>query len=219
MRKFLLKALVYGVVCGWALIGLAETESGEAKNLLKHDFSKTGSNGLPVGYKVYFDKACKGKAAVIQEDGENVVKLEIAEQGKGFLDSTFQLGLKKNKKYVLTVQIKIKDQKYSGRGMHFFYTCVYNTRNNKHIYNKVLGHGDTGGWITVVLPIDTVKNPKLVDSKLLIRAYYVSGTYWLKKPMLVEIPADLELEAHYILDDNKTVPSGLLRLGTLAKLK
>lgn len=197
----------------------AEEESNKAKNLLKHDFAKLSSNGLPVGYKAYLGKDKKVKVSVSQEDGTNVVKLEIPEQGKGFLDSNYILNMKKNKKYVLTVQLKIENQKYSGKGMHFFYVCVYNTGNGKHIYNKIVGHGSTGGWLTVVLPIDTAKKPKLVGAKMLLRGYFVSGTYSLKNPMLVEIPNDVELKAHYILENNKTIPGGFLRLGTLSKLK
>ena len=113
----------------------AAAETVEVKNLLKHDFSKLGENGIPVGYKVTFDKASKGKATVIQEAGGNIVKLELSEQGKAFLDSTFLLGMEKNRKYLFTIQIKIDNQAYTGKGIHFFYTCAYNTSNNKHIYN------------------------------------------------------------------------------------
>ena len=215
MRKILIL-----LFCGAMLMtALAQEESSKAKNLLKHDFSKSGKNGLPVGFKVYPGKDKKVKVSVSQEDGVNVVKLEIPEQGKGFLDTNYILDLKKNKKYVLTIQLKIENQQYSGKGMHFFYVCVYNTANGKHIYNKIVGHGGTGVWLTVVLPIDTAKNPKLVGAKMLLRGYGVAGTYWLKNPMLVEIPNDVELKAHYILENNKTIPGGFLRLGTLQKLK
>lgn len=215
MRKIL--TLLF---CGClAMAVFADGEGEKAENLLKHDFSKLDSKGVPVGYKVSFDDASKGKMTVSQEDGTNVVKLEIPEQGKGFIDTNYALDIKENKKYILTIQLKIEEQKYSGKGIHFFYVCVYNTGNGKHIYNKIIGHGSTDGWLTVVLPIDTAKNAELVGrgTKILLRGYFVSGTYSLKKPMLVEIPADLELEAHYILDNNKTIPGGLLRLGTLSE--
>ena len=215
MRKILI-LFFFGAIL---MTVCAEEESNKAKNLLKHDFTKLGSDGLPVAYKVYFDKASKGKATVSQEDGTNVVKLEMPESGKGFLDTNYVLDLKKNKKYVLTVQLKIENQKYSGKGTHFFYVCAYNTSNGKHIYNKIVGHGSSRGWLTVVLPIDTAKRPKLVGAKLFFRGYFVSGTYSLKNPMLVEIPNDVELKAHYILENNKTIPGGFLRLGTLNKLK
>ena len=71
--------------------------------------------------------------------------------------------------------------------------------------------------MTVVLVIDTVKEPLLAGAKLLIRGYGVSGTYFLKKPMLVKIPNDIEVQSHYILENEKTVPGGLLRLGTIKK--
>ena len=196
----------------------AEEESNKAKNLLKHDFSKLGKNGLPVGFKAYLGKDKKGTVSVSQEDGVNVVKLERSEQGRIYFDNK-KLNLQANKKYVLTVQVKIKDQRYSGKGMHFFYVCVYNTGNGKHIYNKIAGNGSTGGWLTVILPIDTIKNPKLVGSKMLLRGYGIAGTYWLKNPMLVEIPSEVELKPHYILENNKTIPGAFLRLGTLSKLK
>jgi hypothetical protein len=215
MRKILI-LFFFGCL---AVTAFAGEESEKVKNLLKHDFAQLGSNGLPAGYKAYFDEASKGKATVSQDDGVNVVKLEMPEIGKGFLDTSYLLDLKKNKKYVLTVQLKIENQKYTGRGVHFFYVCAYNTSNGKHIYNKIVGHGSSGGWLTVVLPIDTAKRPKLVGAKLFFRGYSVSGSYWLKNPMLVEIPNNVELKAHYILENNKTIPGGFLRLGTLSKTK
>lgn len=214
MRKILI-LLFFGTML---MTVLADEESGKAKNLLTHDFSKLGKNGLPVGFKAYTGKDKKGTVSVSQEDGVNVVKLERSEQGRIYFDNK-KLNLQANKKYVLTVQVKIENQQYSGKGMHFFYVCVYNTGNGKHIYNKIVGHGGTGGWLTVVLPIDTAKNPKLVGARMLLRGYGVAGTYWLKNPMLVEIPNDVELKAHYILENNKTIPGGFLRLGTLRKLK
>jgi hypothetical protein len=213
-----MKKIMMLFLCGClAVTALAEEESAKVKNLLKYDFSKLDSKGMPIGYKLYFSKESKGKATVSQEDGTNVIKLEIPEQGNGFLTSNFTMDIKKNKKYVITVQLKIENQKYSGKGMHFFYVCAYNTSNDKHIYNKLSGHGNTGGWVTVVLPVDTVKRPLLAKSKLLMRGYGVSGTYWLKNPMLVEIPNDVELKSHYILESNKTISGGFLRLGTIKR--
>ena len=214
MRKILILFLFSAML----MTVFAEEESNKAKNLLKHDFSQLGKNGLPVGFKAYLGKDKKGIVSVSQEDGVNVVKLERPEQGRIYFDNK-KLNLQANKKYVLTVQVKIENQKYSGKGIHFFYVCVYNTGNGKHIYNKIAGHGSTGGWLTVILPIDTIKNPKLVGAKMLLRGYGVAGTYWLKNPMLVEIPSDVELKSHYILDNNKTIPGAFLRLGTLSKLK
>ncbi|MCF6176962.1 MAG: hypothetical protein L3J71_14475 [Victivallaceae bacterium] len=217
MKNILLKSLVL-LFTGALVAGtFAADETGTVKNMLKHDFSKLGKDGLPVGYKVTFDKASKGKATVIQEAGVNIVKLELPEQGKAFLDSTFLLGMKKNRRYLFTIQLKIDNQAYTGKGVHFFYACAYNTGNNKHIYNKVMQQGSTDGWITAVLPIDTAKRPLLVGAKLFLRSYYVSGTYWLKNPMLIELPKDVEIKAHYILANDETISGPLLRLKPLVK--
>jgi hypothetical protein len=217
VKKNLTKSLVLLLVGGLAINICAE--EAVAKNLLKHDFSKLNAKGIPVGYKFYPGKKKEGKITVTQEDGANIIKLELPKQGRIFLDSAFLMDIKKNKKYVITVQLKIENQKYSGKGMHFFYVCAYNTSNNKHIYNKIMGRGSSGGWMTVVLAIDTIKRPLLANGKLFLRGYGVSGTYWVKKPMLIELPDDVKLKSHYILENNKTVPGGLLRLETLKKLK
>jgi hypothetical protein len=215
-----MKQILMLFLCGCLSVTAFAKEEGEkAKNILKHDFSKLDSKGMPVGYKIYFSKESKGKATILQEDGTNVIKLEIPEQGNGFISSSFLMDIKKNKKYVITAQLKIENQKYSGKGMHFFYVCAYNTNNNKHIYNMIKGHGSTNGWMTVVLSVDTVKRPLLAGSKLFMRGYGVSGTYWLKNPMLVEIPNDVELKSHYILENNKTISGGFLRLGTIKNNK
>ena len=217
MKKTVLKILSM-MLLSLPVAGVFAGDSVEsAKNLLKYDFSKLSKSGVPLGYTFFPGKDKKGKISVSGAEGVNVVKLERSEQGRIFIDSAFLMDIKKNKKYVLTVQLKIENQKYTGKGIHFFYVCAYNTGNNKHIYNKILGHGGSGGWMTVVLVIDTVKEPLLAGAKLLIRGYGVSGTYFLKKPMLVKIPNDIEVQSHYILENEKTVPGGLLRLGTIKK--
>jgi hypothetical protein len=217
MKNILLKSLFLLFASALTAGVFATDETGAVKNLLKHDFSKLGKNGIPIGYKITLNKAGKGKATVIQEAGGNIIKLELPEQGRAWLDSTFLLGMEKNRKYLFTIQIKIEDQKYTGKGAHFFYVCAYNTGNNKHIYNKVMKQGSTDGWITVVRPIDTAKNPKQVGSRLFLRTYDMSGTYWLKNPMLIELPNDVEIKAHYILANDKTVSGALLRLKPLVK--
>lgn len=198
----------------------SDAASDKAENLLQYDFSKLDAQGLPVGYKVFFDEHSNGKITVSEEAGTNVVKLEMPEQGQGHLDSNYLLDLQKNKKYILSLQLKVKDQYYAGGPkQHSFTVYVYNSGNGKHIYNQIFGHGSTDGWLTVVLPVDTEKNPDLVGARLLLRGNAVSGTYWLKKPMLVEIPTNLEIKAHFILENDKTIPSHALRLEALSQMK
>lgn len=193
-----------------------ESNNAVAKNLLKYDFSAVSSNGIPEGFIANLNKAAKGVVSVIKEDGVNVVKMELPEKSRGFIDSTTPVGLKAGKKYVFSILVKTEDQSIAKDG--FSYVCLYNTSSNDHIYYKLMGAGSTGGWITVIVFIDTAKKPGLVDSHIFLRVYDCSGTYYFKNPVLVEVPDDTKIETQIMLKDNKSVPGTYGNIGEIMQL-
>ena len=193
-----------------------ESNNAVAKNLLKHDFSTVSSDGIPEGYSANLNKAAKGVVSVIKEDGVNVVKMELPEQSRGFIDSTTPVGLKAGKKYVFSILVKTEEQNVAKDG--FSYVCLYNTNSNDHTYYKFMGTGSTGGWITVIIFIDTSKKPGLVDSNIFLRVYDCSGTYYFKNPVLVEVPDDTKIETQIMLKDNKSVPGAYGNIGEIMQL-
>ena len=208
------------VLLGHSLIAGDESNAIE-KNLLKWNFCIMTNKGIPDGYKVSFSQESTSSISVINEEGTNVVRLELPEQGKGWfgIDTANTIGLIQGKKYIFTVQIKIEGQKYSGAGDHFFYAALCNTQTNKEIYNCFNGAGDTGGWVTSVLFIDTVKTPKIVDCKILLRAYGVAGIYYIKNPSIIELPDDSEvIKSQIILNNNKTITGGHAKLEDIVQL-
>lgn len=195
----------------------AETSSNDAaKNLLKYDFSAVNSAGIPEGFTATVNKVQKGSVSVINEDGSNIVKMELPEKSRGFIDSTATVGLKAGKKYVFSIMVKIDNQNIAPKG--FSYVCLYNTGNNEHIYYKFMGAGSTGGWITVIIFVDTIKKSKLVDSKIFLRVYDCSGTYFFKNPVLVEVPDDTKLETQIMLKNNMTMPGAFANIGEIMQL-
>jgi len=193
-------------------------EAATEKNLLKWNFDTITAQGIPDGYETSFSKESNGSISIVKEDKANVVRMELPEQGTGFLDTTNVVGLIKGRKYIFTVQLKIEGQKYSGEGEHFFYVCLYNTPNNEHIYTKLGGTGDTDGWITSVILVDTVKNPGLVGCKIFFRGYNVSGTYYLKTPYLIEVPDDLKVNPQIVLSNNKSILGAFFNLKDIVLL-
>ena len=221
MRKILRFIMIF--VFGFLVQSLiASNENNEiVKNLLKWNFCTITDADIPDGYKVSFSQENKGSISVINEEGTNVVRLELPEQGKGWfgVDTANTIGLIQGKKYIFTVQIKIEGQKYSGAGDRFFYAALCNTETNKEIYNCLSGAGDTGGWVTSVLFIDTVKTPEIVDCKILLRAYGVAGIYYIKNPSIVEVPGDSEVtKSQIILDNRKSIQGGHVKLEDIIQL-
>ena len=121
MRKILRFIMIF--VFGFLVQSLiASNENNEiVKNLLKWNFCTITDADIPDGYKVSFRQENKGSISVINEEGTNVVRLELPEQGKGWfgVDTANTIGLIQGKKYIFTVQIKIEGQKYSGAGDRF----------------------------------------------------------------------------------------------------
>jgi hypothetical protein len=207
MQKKLLFVAVF--LCTACLLSVNAEETETGTNLLPWDFQLTGKNGLPEGY----NNRKEGTISVTKEKNGYVVEMSLKKQGQCFLDTTRLLPLEKGKKYLFSVQVKIKNMEHAGKDKFYgFVSYIYNSSTNKHTALRLTGTGSINEWATLSLPFDTIKQPQLAKGKLLMRAYNISGSIYLKKPVIIELPENVDMKPSLTLKDGKTFTGYLIRL-------
>lgn len=194
-----------------------------AENLLGFVFQDTNKDGVPDGYKISKGKAEGNETATVTYDekvfnGEKgpSIKMYLPQEGYLAVDLKNLLKLKKDKQYLFTVDVKIKDMKIEGkwrtkkiiRAMMFY---VYSSKG-KHSWLAITGNGSTKGWVTVMMPFNTRKYPQFVASRVLLRCNTMSGTVWLQNPTIVELPDGADMKSHFLLSDGSVYSTNPLRL-------
>ena len=198
----------------------APVEGGAASptNLLPWDFSELGDDGLPTGWTVDVrgDNADQIEvSAALDETGESVVTMAMPREGSAYLDTTGRFKLDPAQDYVLAVQVKVEDMRYTGdwygrpAGVRIY---VYGT-DNRHTWLAIHGEGSTDGWVTALLPFPLADHrEQFANSRVLLRCYNMTGTVSFRNPVILRPPAGVAVQKAFELTDGTIVADGKLQL-------
>ena len=184
----------------------AKQDSMDQANLLPHTFIDRNGDGFPDGYKrrdghrerVSYDRFSRARG------GGPVIRINMPELVSVYLDSE-PFHLEKGKRYLFSVEIRMKDIDFpAGKSKwepkaYTFVAYVYAVGSNTHIWTWITHKGSTQGWVTLMLPFDTIKHSALSHARILLRCRKLRGTVWLRDPTIVELPNSMKIPKHFIL--------------------
>lgn len=190
-----------------------------ARNLLACLFEELGDDGLPAQYTITKAGAHAQKAVVSTEkddSGTVVVKAEIPQEASVHIDSAKRTRLDADADYLLTVQVKVDDLRYTGNwykkpaGIRIY---AYGLEN-KHTWLAIHGEGSTDGWVTGVLPFPATDDVRrqLAVPNVLLRCYSMTGTVRFRKPMILKQPPGARVRRSFRQTDGTQVFGGQLQL-------
>jgi hypothetical protein len=196
-----------------------DTTTGKARNLLACRFEKLGDDGLPAQYTIKKEgpHAQEAVVSVAKDDsGAMVVKAKIPQEASIHIDSAKRTRLDPDGDYLLTVQVKVDDLRYTGNwykrpaGIRIY---AYGLEN-KHTWLAIHGEGSTDGWVTAVLPFpagDDVRR-QLAVPNVLLRCYNMTGTVQFREPMILKRPPGAQVQRSFRKKDGTEVFGGQLQL-------
>lgn len=171
-------------------------------------FDDKDNDGFPDAYKMRKGKG-KENVSYVSKASIPTLKIKGTPDDKLIFETTARIKLEKNKKYLFSVELKIDKMRFSGRWYkdhRGFWIYVYG-RHNMHKWMAVAGNGSTNGWITVMLPFNTIgeKNENLCDSNIIFIIDHTAGTFYARNPLLIERNSNDEMKQHYIKADGSTI--------------
>lgn len=187
-------------------------------NLLPYGFGDLDEDGLPTGWSVDVrgENAEAARVTTSQdEDGVTVVTVEMPREATVHLDTTERFRLDPTGDYMLVVQAKVEEMRYTGdwyrrpAGVRIY---VYGTEN-EHTWLAIHGEGGTDGWVTAVLPFPPADHrEQFASSRVLLRCYNMTGTVSFRAPMILRQPQGIDVQRSFELEDGTQVPSARLQL-------
>jgi hypothetical protein len=212
-------AALFGLVTFWS--PCQAKDEIQAANLLPFDLREDDGTGAPEGFRLE-DLRGNGKVAldhkVFAEPSGPSLRINLPEEGTVRVDSKSPIALQANTRYLLSILIKVEDlcpggpladANGFGRGVFVY---VHSASSDAYAVAVISGRGGTDGWVTLLLPFDTISNPKLEKVQVFLRCIGVSGTAWFQDPVLIEVPDGFTLKTGFILPSGETVASGFLPL-------
>jgi hypothetical protein len=201
--------------------GEAETgvrEDGARENLLPYDFATLSDEGLPRDWTV----TTAGENAELvevhterDEAGDTIVTMTMPREATAQLDTTRRFTLDPADDYVLAVEVRVEDMRYTGdwyrrpAGIRLY---VYGT-DNEHRWLAIHGEGSTDGWVTGLLPFPPDDHrEQFANSRVLLRCYNMTGTVSFRNPVILRQPDGVALERSFELADGTRVPDAKLQL-------
>ena len=201
------------VILFWAVnYGFAEDKASE--NLFKFGYEKMPDGSEPSGYIISAqdDDSVEVDAKIFAPPKGPSVRLEAKKFGYLALDSPPMKFIKKDKQYLATIKVKVKDMNIIG---HWWtkrcglWIRIFDTKSNVQTWCNLGGEGSTEGWVTVMLPFSGKKFAN-GSTRLLIRCEKMTGTVWVQDPVIVELPGGKKMKRSFLLADGKTITSSHL---------
>lgn len=188
----------------------------ERANLIPLNFEGIQIGDPPPGFS-FRGGSGNGVRMEVPDNSPPVIRVEMVEKDTFWLDFKSVIHLEQGRKYMFSVLVKTQDLSLDGshvkrggwRGVMIY---VYSAAGTRHAWALIAGHGDTDGWVNVLLPFDTAATPELADAKIYLRGYDLSGTIWFKDPVLFELPEGFDLAPHMVLPDGRCTPTGIFIL-------
>ena len=193
-----------------------------AENLLLLNLSDGKEGDFPSGFKITSGQGAEGKVHLDYKVFVGIagpsIRFDLSEKGNLWLDASAPLQLETARKYLFSVRVKVRDMFPGGpctdnlgvtRGVLIY---VHSVIKPTYTFAGIIGNGNTEGWVTAMLPFDTGANPDLVQAKIFLRCYDLSGTVWFQDPVLIEQPDGFQMKAQFVQENGDVVSGNLLKL-------
>jgi len=196
-----------------------DTGTSGPRNLLACRFGQLGDDSLPAQYKITKTGVHAQQAVVSTEtdaSGTVVVKAQIPREASVYIDSAKRTRLDADADYLLTVQVKVDDLRYTGNwykkpaGIRIY---AYGLKD-KHTWLAIHGEGNTDGWVTGVLPFPQNEDVRqqFAAPNVLLRCYNMTGTVRFREPMILKQPPGAKVQRSFQREDGTHVFGGQLQL-------
>lgn len=140
-------------------------EENEAKYLF---------TAYPAGYEL--KNGQKEDLSIVEADGKKALQFKSADITYVRIRSPFQ-ALKPSTKYIVTFQARISDLKTEkGKWPDGIRLEIRPKGGKPYKWIMITGNGTVDGWITAVLPFDTTTIPELVNARISLYFFNMSGT-------------------------------------------
>lgn len=188
----------------------SEEKVESVKNLLSGVFCDLDKDGSPDSMRT--EKAGLTKISYDQKTffgttGPSIKIDALESNGHSAFVMCNYLSLQPNKKYLFSIQLKVSEmtEKLVFEKLKPGIWLYIYTAKGKHKSMIIGGGKDSKGWMTALIPFDTITEKAFLKVRFLLHLNNVRAIVWIQNPTIIELSEDIEFnDNQLILADGET---------------